>query len=363
MFQILFFVLPRCINFSFLQSKDSNFPDEDEAPIDILPDELLIEIFKLLPLDELLQCENVCRRWRKVARDAVLWRRIIIVCSGQLGEISEKNLEIIDSHRKWVHCLKIQYILNYPVIKSVTNKCSNLISLELIMCRIEKEFDEDIKKWVNLRKLNLKNSLLKSKVDLEIQYDQFKHLTYLGLSDFGLSSANCDSLLKCSYLCHINIEKIRGLSLDFIKLLIETKKHILVTLHINGGKAVDDECLFMLAQCPALKDLAIIRCECLTDKALISLSNMMVIEQLQLWNNDIFSEIALIKTLECPQLTKLKSLSLSRIKNVSPVIVDVISESLKSLKFLALYQCPKIINTDYEKQLKSKFRNIDVVLY
>lgn len=352
----------RCLNFT-CRSKDKEFPDEDEAPIDILPDELMIGIFELLPIEDLVKCEEVCRRWRKVARDPTLWRRIPIVCSCQLGEISEKKLALINSHSSCIRCIKLQYILNYPIIKSMLNQCKYLVSIELIMCRIEKEFEEDIKKWTDLTKLNLKNSLLKSDKDLVIQYDQFKKLNYLGLSDFGLSTANCESLLNCNNLNHINIEKIRGLTIDFMKLLIKTKQSTLVSLRIYGGSIVDDDTLFILATCPKLEELAILRCENLSDKALVGIATFPNLKCLQLWNNTTFSESVLVKTLKSTVLVKMKSLSLSKITNVSSRTVDVISEYYKNLRFLALYQCPLIIRTDYEKQLKAKFRNIDVVLY
>ncbi|XP_013194048.1 F-box/LRR-repeat protein 7 [Amyelois transitella] len=331
-----------------------------------LPDELIISIFKLLPLDSLLACEEVCKRWKKLAQDASIWRSILIVYSGKPGqsEVSERNLEIISSQSQNIFRLKLQYVYNYQFIKSILQECDNIISLDLVMCRISKEFQDEVKRWPDLKRLNLKNSLLlTSNEDVLIQYDQFKSLKYLALSDFGLTSSNWNSLIDCSFLSNILIEKIRNLNVDYIKQLIFSKQHILETFHIYGGDSVDDKCLQLLSKCNLLRDLAIIRCENLSDEGLVALTNLKSVEHLQVWNNNNFTEMNLLKTLSSPNLLRLQSLSLSRIGNVSPVIVDVISEYYKHLKFLALYQCPRIINTDYEKQLKSKFRNIDVVLY
>ncbi|KAJ8724437.1 hypothetical protein PYW08_015911 [Mythimna loreyi] len=334
--------------------------------IDVLPDELMINIFKYLPLETILECENVCSRWKKLSRDPTLWRGIVFVYSGKPGqsEVSAKNLEIIETHSECIRCLKIQYVYSYSVIKFIIEQCHNIISLELVMCRVAKEFENDIMKWPNLRKINLKNSLvLMNNLDVLVPYDHFKYLNYLALSDFGLPVATRDSLLRCNYLSHIFIEKVKNLDLEYVKNLILSKMEILVAFHIYGGDAIDDECLSMLSHCHLLKDLAIIRCENLTDAGLVKLADLKRLQHLQIWNNVIFTENILHKTLSSPNLVKLESLSLSRIGNISPVIVDVISEYYKNLKFLAVYQCPRIINTDYEKQLKSKFRNIDVVLY
>ena len=47
--------------------------------MDGLPDSLLLEIFRYLPLDELcLGARMVCRRWRSVTHDAELWKFIDI---------------------------------------------------------------------------------------------------------------------------------------------------------------------------------------------------------------------------------------------------------------------------------------------
>ncbi|KAG6441347.1 F-box/LRR-repeat protein 7 isoform X2 [Manduca sexta] len=335
-----------------------------DSEIDILPEEIMLEIFKLLPVEAIVECEGVCQKWRRLARDTGLWRHIQIVCSGKTGmtEACEANMEIIKTHSECVRLLKLQYIYNYSIINSVINICPNLISLELVMCRIGQEFGTDIIKWPKLKKLNLKNSLLLNSKKLDIQFDQFKYLNYLALSDFGLSPNNCDTLLHCKYLTHILIEKIRELPLEYTKALILSKQDILIAFHIFGCDSIDDHCLFLLSQCPCLKDLAIIRCDLLTDKGLSYLKYLKNIQHLQIWNNIVFSEINLLKTLSSPNLMKLQSLSLSRIGYISPIIVDVISEYYTNLKFLAVYQCPILIYTDYVSQLKSKFKDI-VLLY
>lgn len=349
--------------------EEGELSSEESSAIDILPDEILIYIYKFLPLDSLITCEHVCHRWRRLARDKSVWRPIHIVYSGKPGqsEVSKKNLEIITTHSELIHHLKLQYVYGYQYVKAIIDNCQNLLSLELVMCRICLEFDDDITKWPQLKKLNLKNCLLlltsETKDDMSIQYDQFKDLNHIELADFGLSPQNCYSLLKCQHLSHILIEKIKNLDVQFIEALIKTKQHMLITLHIYGGNSINDNCLQLLSACKVLKDLAVIRCESLTDQGLVKLTKLPKIEHLQLWNNIHFSEGNLLKTLFSNNMVKLQSLSLSRIANVSPVIVDIISEYYRNLKFLAVYQCPRIINTDYEKQLKSKFRNIDVVLY
>lgn len=231
------------------------------------------------------------------------------------------------------------------------------------MCRIQVEVEEDLKQWPHLQRLNLKNSLLKSQRVLLLPLDHLKELTFLGLSDFGLTTDNCNSLLQCPNLNHIVINKIMGLEMDYIKTLIKTKQETLKTLHIYGGDSIDDDCIFLLTKCSVLQDLSIIRCENLTDRALDDIAKLERITHLQIWNNYVFSEEKIERTLQHENLRDLKKLSLSRITNVTGGVVDILYKCYTSLKFVALYQCPRLVKKDYEALLRSKFKNIEIVLY
>lgn len=44
------------------------------APID-LPNEMWVEVFSHLEMDELLTCESICKQWCRVAQDNALWSR------------------------------------------------------------------------------------------------------------------------------------------------------------------------------------------------------------------------------------------------------------------------------------------------
>lgn len=341
--------------------------DFSEDIIDRLPDEIILYILSFLSLETILICERVSARWRKLSRDPSIWRNIVIRYSGKPDLIKAcdiGNMNLFFSHCQYIHCIKLQYIYDYPLILSLLKNCTNLISLELVMCSISLDFQEHVSLWKKLKKLNLKNTLcIHNSSEMLFKFDDFKDLTFLALPNFGLSTHNFSSLLECKNLNHIFIEKIKCLSLDNIRQLILGRQQILICLHIYGGSSVDDNCLQILSHSPRLKDLAIVNCDNLTDEGLLSLINYKLIENIQIWNNKSFSEKALIQTLSHPNLFKLIRLSLSRINNIPPIIVDIISESYKRLKFLALYNCPRIVYREHAKHLDSKFRNIDVVLY
>lgn len=50
--------------------------DQQEAPIDVLPDHAFLQIFTHLPTNQLCRCARVCRRWYNLAWDPRLWRTV-----------------------------------------------------------------------------------------------------------------------------------------------------------------------------------------------------------------------------------------------------------------------------------------------
>lgn len=339
--------------------------------MNILPDELIVYIMKFLPLEDILRCECVCARWKKLSQDQTIWKQFVIVYSKKPGqsEVSKRNLHIIETHSQFICCIKLQYIYDYPLLISLLEKCENMISLEIVMCRISKDFAERILQWPRLQKINLKNSILIQsstsipyQCDMLIDFNKFHKLTYLALADFGMSTVNFNTLIHCVHLSHLFIDKIRNLALDDIKRIIIAKQDILQSFHIYGDDSVDNSCLYLLSKCTLLKDLGIIRCDKLSDDGLISLGNCKSLCDLTLWNNVQFSKNALLSVFRNPNLYNLNTLSLSRIDCVSPEVVDFISEHYKNLTSIALYQCAGIKDTNYEKQIKYKFKNINYVL-
>jgi hypothetical protein len=55
-----------------------------------LPSEILLEIFRLLSPKDLCKCASVCKLWRKIAHDEILWYHLNL-----------SKLEIIDLRRLW----------------------------------------------------------------------------------------------------------------------------------------------------------------------------------------------------------------------------------------------------------------------
>lgn len=51
-------------------------PQKEQASIERLPDQSMVQIFSFLPTNQLCRCARVCRRWYNLAWDPRLWRTI-----------------------------------------------------------------------------------------------------------------------------------------------------------------------------------------------------------------------------------------------------------------------------------------------
>jgi F-box and leucine-rich repeat protein 1 (S-phase kinase-associated protein 2) len=64
-----------------------------------LSDEMVLMIFRWLPKNMLVRCSLVCKRWRRIAYDEVLWTRMDLgsrtLNSGSLGHVLTRGTTIL----------------------------------------------------------------------------------------------------------------------------------------------------------------------------------------------------------------------------------------------------------------------------
>jgi hypothetical protein len=59
------------------------------VPSDLIPFEVIYEIFALLPLGDVISCRNVCKKWRIITQDLRLW------CKIRLTELYPHQLKVL----------------------------------------------------------------------------------------------------------------------------------------------------------------------------------------------------------------------------------------------------------------------------
>lgn len=143
------------------------------APIDLLPDHTLLQIFSHLPTNQLCRCARVCRRWYNLAWDPRLWSTIRLT-----GELLHADRAIrVLTHRLCQDTPNVCLTLETVVVngcKRLTDRglhvvaqcCPELRRLEVAGCyNISNEaVFEVVSRCPNLEHLNLsgKRKLLSS---------------------------------------------------------------------------------------------------------------------------------------------------------------------------------------------------------
>ena len=87
---------------------DENIEDDEdfsESVVDVLPYEIVMKILKLLPADDLKTAVLVCRRWRYLGEDPVLWTWCKVSykagCLTEMGKLSTRRLQNMQYLRVW----------------------------------------------------------------------------------------------------------------------------------------------------------------------------------------------------------------------------------------------------------------------
>ena len=156
--------------------------------INTLPRELLLCIFRFLQHSELKQVVLVCKHWRDVGEDPVLWKKFKFV-------VASKNICYLDTYlnSRRLQCLKSLEINAYDkgttdlnseavgtILKSTVNK------LILKNCDLTKLSEADIKCFVNkIKSLSLWQSDLE-KTQISFLFDCLQESSSKGLVELDI---------------------------------------------------------------------------------------------------------------------------------------------------------------------------------
>lgn len=249
-----------------------------------LSDEIILQIFKLLPKKALIRCSYVCQRFNRCARDESLWTRLDLggrsLRAGALGDILPRGVVILRLAQSELHHpvfdpellqmypdfeSKLQYldlsmvVITKPSLKSLLSRCRQLKKLSLEHIPINDEICDEIAKNKDLEALNLAMvsgleawSIRKMMIELE-----------------NLNSLNCSWT---------------NLNVDGVFALVSNVSPNLMRLNLSGcRKTMFDSHLVTLAKrCPQLIELDVSDCTALSSNAVSFICKFMTLEYLSL---------------------------------------------------------------------------------
>ncbi|KOB68819.1 putative F-box and leucine-rich repeat protein 7 [Operophtera brumata] len=197
--------------------------------INDLPNEILIYIFSMIDFESLLAVAKVCMRWQQLCLTPCVWDNTrLIVCMKNYVRISENIVPFVSKYLKNV---KLQYFKLYSQVRSsLTSYCPNLTHLEISISQVDSCIFDDLHYWPNLKFLSFRNSLIVHSPEnangnfvYHLPFEKLKYLETLILSNFALTHDSLYSMLQCTNLVSLNMEKMKNIPADFLESLLLAK--------------------------------------------------------------------------------------------------------------------------------------------
>lgn len=334
--------------------------------INDLPNEILIYIFSMIDFESLLAVAKVCMRWQQLCLTPCVWDNTrLIVCMKNYVRISENIVPFVSKYLKNV---KLQYFKLYSQVRSsLTSYCPNLTHLEISISQVDSCIFDDLHYWPNLKFLSFRNSLIVHSSEntngnfvYHLPFEKLKYLETLVLSNFALTHESLYSMLQCTNLVSLNMEKMKNIPADFLESLLRTKQSTLRALHIYGD-TLNDDIIRFISSCKVLQVLHIMTCKTLFDSSLLHLYRLKNLHSLKL-RHGYFSTMALLAYFSNNTFHKLTYLSLSRCLHVTMQVAKAIKTSAPNLNELSFYLCPFIIARDFQRTELERMFKIQLLL-
>nr|XP_040022524.1 F-box/LRR-repeat protein 7-like isoform X6 [Gasterosteus aculeatus aculeatus] len=209
------------------------------APVDLLPDHALLQIFSHLPTNQLCRCARVCRRWYNLAWDPRLWGTVRLT-----GEL--------------LHADRAIRVLTHRLCQDTPNVCLTLETVVVNGCKrlTDRGLHVVAHCCPELRRLEVAGCYNVSNEAVFEVVSRCPSLEHLNLS--GCSKVTCISLTQEASL---QLSPLHGQQISI---------HY---LDMTDCFSLEDEGLRTIAShCPRLTHLYLRRCTRLTDEALRHLS-------------------------------------------------------------------------------------------
>jgi len=387
------------------------------------PDELMIFaiFFPFLNASELCACVAVCRRWKFLATDKLLWRRLILAKHSKITDsyafdlfrrfgpavfelelceckkLSKSVLLQIPSFLKNLESLHLCQlkVVDDIVVASIAHKCQRLESLALFGC--DNVTDKAIEilgaKRTNLRQLSLGNCIrltnealvnLGSESLRDLNLRGCRRITAEGVLGITRRSpflekvnfhgiAVTDEFIQqlisdCRQLKEINLASANpfggSLLTDLSLGALSQLGSYLVSLNLQGSSRLTDDAIVQFARkCTKLEKINLGGCSRLGNKAAAALSHFCSdITHLSLFQSSTISDIGV--TLLLSKLKKLTLLDLHSCMGLTNLSLSSIpsKERGQSLKFLDLGSC-RGISEDCVNQIRLSRSDLKITYY
>ncbi|KAH3859996.1 hypothetical protein DPMN_022886 [Dreissena polymorpha] len=319
----------------------SKFEKADESPFNNLPDEIIVNIFSYLKVQDLCKYASpVCHKWRALVKDHSLWH---VLDFSNFHNLSSFNLLQVIRRAPLLRKLSLRGRVNLsPVeIAIICESCPRIQELDLGFCSdvTETVLQIIIENCSVLQKINVEGGNYIGKRCLQVM-SQSLSLTALNFSHcMTIQNDDVRQLAEHLKIIAINLDGNNFITDSGVFSLVKLQSAHLQELELDGAE-ITDASLYSISQCMDLQRLGISFCECLTDQSLQYLKNCHNLEHLRLRKGSDFTQAGLSAFFKSGTLAHLRTLNLSECTAINDnVMLDIVQCCGSCLYELVLSWC------------------------
>ncbi|XP_005993552.1 F-box/LRR-repeat protein 7 [Latimeria chalumnae] len=356
---------------------------KEQAPIDRLPDQAIIQIFSHLPTNQLCRCARVCRRWYNLAWDPRLWRTIrltgdtinvdralrlltrrlcqdtpnvclmleTVIVSG-CRRLTDRGLYTISQCCPELRRLEVSgcYNISNEAVFDVVSRCPNLEHLDVSGCSkvtcISLTREASIKlspmhgKQISIRYLDMTDCFVLEDEGLHIiaaHCTQLSHLYLrrcLRITDEGLRYL----MIYCTSIKELSVSDCRFVSDFGMREVAKLESRLRYLSIAHCGRITDVGIRYIAKYCSKLRYLNARGCEGITDHGLEYLAkNCTKLKSLDIGKCPLVSDAGMeFLALNC---FNLKRLSLKSCESVTGQGLQIVAANCFDLQMLNVQDC------------------------
>ncbi|XP_012676765.1 F-box/LRR-repeat protein 7-like isoform X6 [Clupea harengus] len=299
------------------------------APVDLLPDNTLLQMFSHLSTNQLCRCARVCRRWYNLAWDPRLWSTVRL--GGEL-----------------VHADRALRVLTHRLCQDTPNVCLTLETVVVSGCRrlTDRGLHTVALCCPELRHLEVAGCYNVSNEAVFEVVSRCPNLEHLDVS--GCTKVTCISLAQDSPMTPLSPQHCQQIAIRY--------------LDMTDCFSLEDEGVRTIAShCPRLTHLYLRRCQRLTDEALRQLAlHCPAIRELSLSDCRLVSDFGLREVARLEG--RLRYLSVAHCCRITDVGVRYVARYCPRLRYLNARGCEGLTDHGLGHLARScpKLRSLDV---
>ena len=234
-------------------------------PLDHLPDEVQLNIFKFLDLDDVIRCAHVSKRTRRICHDESIWKKVNLYAKTVPSEFIE---QILENGCQYINLFFSKIVGGLKLSRNDYD----VKYLNVSDCKADEGVIEElISSCKSLEKLSM-GSLEQVRVNV-MKHLNHQQLQTLDLNTFkGLDLGLTTSVLSCKTLTEISFFTNWYLSHASVQYLVENLSSDIKKVSFSGVHSLTDEHVKILVKrCKKITALEIGGCPNITEDSLTSI--------------------------------------------------------------------------------------------